>query len=289
MNEKIITFTILVTSIQHQDYSTMATTMEDQLQVTIAYIKPSLMKGASATSRKPETEVDVPDLATSYSWSDGEDSKQRKDQNQDVIISIDDSLSTETWETDDVSEGESSSHPSSPPSCSWSGLVYDLLAAAMHEEKGDSDCEQHSRRHSLSRIPSSIILLEDNLWKEGADDVTTCPSMEERLQCAEALMKSYRATTQSNEHLLDSLYQTLAETREQAQNLLADRNELVEAIDLLHKEQEDADHVTNDRRAEPKYFVRMAMTISLMLYLSGIASEYALVATVVVYLLEDVL
>lgn len=266
----------------------MATSIEDQLQVSIAYIKPSLIKGASATSRKPGMEVDVPDLAVS-SWTDGEESKQREDHKQDIITSIDQSLSVETWETYDVSEGESSSHPSSPPTCSFSGLVYDLLSAAMQEEKGDSDCEQHSRRQSLSRIPSSIILLEDNLRKEGADDVTTCPSMEERLQWSEALMKSYRATIQSNEHLLDSLYQTLGETREQAQNFLADRNELLEAINLLHKEHEDADHVTSDRRAEPKYFVKMAMTISLMLYLSGIASEYALVATVVVYLLEDVL
>jgi hypothetical protein len=266
----------------------MATPTEDQLQVSIAYIKPSLIKGASDTSRKPETEVDVPDLSATSSWSDAdeEESKRREDQKQDVIINFDDSSSVETGETGDASEGESSFHPSLPTTCSFSGSVDDdLLSEAMQEEKGESDFEQCNRRQSLSRIPSSIILLEENLRKEGADDVTTYPSMEER----EALMKSYRATIHSNEHLLDSLYQTLTETRDQAQNLLADRNELLGAIDLLHREQEEAGHVTNDRRSEPKYYVKMAMTISLMLYLSGITSEYALAATVVVYLLEDVL
>lgn len=278
----------------------MSTSMEDPLHLQLSYLMPSLVVKAEPSrktlSQKLEIdEVDVPDLLATSSWSEEEDCRKPRKSSNKVIVSIEDQ---ETLETDDVSEGESDTS-NSDWTGSFSGSVGDVLSAALHEDEeadygGEADDEAPSRRQSLSRIPSSIILLEDNLLADGpftsatAADEDHPSSIEERLQGAETLLKSYRETIQSHEHLVDSLHQTLAETREQAQNLFADRNELLQAIDLLHAENED--HSKDERiSSEPKYFVKMAMTIGLMLYLSGIASEYALVATVVVYLLEDVL
>eukprot|EP00980_Cylindrotheca_fusiformis_P004299 scaffold918_cov126-Cylindrotheca_fusiformis.AAC.78 len=271
--------------------------MDNTAQLNLSYIKPCLVDDdPPKSSGKPEMdEVDVPDLATS-SWSEEEESKRQEHKENELIISIDDTASESTGDSDELMEGEASPrHQRCDFTGSFSGSVCDILSVALHErEEGKANGEEDPTniRQSLSRIPSSIVLLDNKLLSDvsssnsSAEQEENPSSMQERLECAETLIKSFRETIHSNEHLVDSLYLTLTETREQAQNLLADRNELLQAIDLLHAEQED--HAKEERITQPKYFMKLAMTISLLLYLSGMTSEYALVATVVVHLLEDV-
>jgi hypothetical protein len=259
--------------------------MENNPAVLIPCVHPVLSSSASR---------EVPALALSSLSDENESKRQQRGKlhhSQDAVESFS-NLSVVTDETEDITIG-----PESPSSeISACGV---LLSADLGEEFCEGPYKNHKSRQSSSRIPSSIILLEKTL-PEGDKSYGTHASteidthrssnesIEERLKLAETLLESYRNAIQSNEHLVDSLYNTLLETQEQAQNLLVSRNELLKAVDTLYKEKEDVNSET-DRIANPRIYLKMAMSISLLFYILGMTSEYALVAAVLVYLLEDIM
>jgi len=267
--------------------------MENPVQA----ISVSYPHSADADRKTRESLLDVPDLASS-SFAEEDDTKRQQQQQQHIqqqqpkeLFVTTSNLSISSESEDE--EGESCRAGPLSPSSEGSACGLLLLSGDLEEESWED--ENHKPRQSLSRIPSSIVLLDhDNLKDEvdsshtaGTEDETACTqSIQERLKLAETLIKSYRNTIHSNEHLVDSLHKTLLETQEHAQNLAASRNELLQTVEMLYEERDSEDL---ERVAEPKVYLKMVMGASLFCYALGITSEYCVVAAGVVYLLEDFL
>lgn len=110
-----------------------------------------------------------------------------------------------------------------------------------------------------------------------------------RLDRAEALVVSYRAVLQSQDHLVESLEQTLSEVRDSAQDLVFDRDRLSQELDDTLDEQDDALNRILTERANKVAAPRVVVLgLSLLYYLCG-GTEYLLMLASTFCLLEDLL
>lgn len=262
------------------------------LPLNFKYVKPSLLsRGSSVNNKKTTSEDDLPDLASSSCASSDHEmrigiKKRPQAAEEKVLRSIesDDSFHMEEQQQEEKQDDQDSSsipppYPLHEEACSMS----DVLSAQQCQEPA---VDREQRLVGPHCIPTNIVLLPTDLLsdaREGDSASTSSSCLEDRLEQAESLIHSYRATIRSNEHLIESLHQTLHQTREDAMNVISRHNELEQAVEEMMREEE------NDVVTDPKVFMKMAMATSLLLYFFGITTEYPLVAAVVVFLLEGFL
>jgi hypothetical protein len=110
-----------------------------------------------------------------------------------------------------------------------------------------------------------------------------------RLERAEALVVSYRAVLQSQDHLIESLEQTLYEVRDSAQDLVAERDRLSQELDDTLDEHDDAMNRVLMERANKVAIPRIVLLgLSMLYYLCG-GTEYLLILSSTFCLLEEIL
>jgi len=126
-------------------------------------------------------------------------------------------------------------------------------------------------------IPLEVVII--------ADDEENIPSIrghivrddvERRLKNFETLILTYKDKLKSSEHLNSSLHKYLRQTQGYAENLLSERQELIEIINEMEKEE--------SRRIDQELLLKFMMCSSLAFYLLG-GSHQLLVGTVVLQLL----
>jgi conjugal transfer/entry exclusion protein len=100
--------------------------------------------------------------------------------------------------------------------------------------------------------------------------------VERRLQQFQTVISSYKNRLKSSEHLNNSLHKYLRQTQGYAENLLSERQELIDIINEMEKE--------DTRRVDQELLLKFIMCSSLFLYFFG-GSHQFLVATVVLQLI----
>ena len=130
-------------------------------------------------------------------------------------------------------------------------------------------------------IPLEVVVI--------TDDEQNIPSIrgqivredvERRLKNFETLVLTYRDKLKSSEHLNASLHKYLRQTQGYAENLLSERQELIDIINEMEKEE--------SRRIDQELLLKFMMCSSLGLYLLG-GSHQFLVGTVVLQLVYTVI
>jgi len=275
------------------------------LHLSFKYVKPSVLRRPFRYSKKTTSEDstdDVPDLASSSSIEEEpmiyrqlEESPCR---NPDAPLNSDVSsvMEEDEAETDSIPCIREEQETTPPPSSS--GIVSAVLKKEGFCDYADRE-QLQNRQTSWSCIPSNIVILQDSSSDESEDfdysefhndevDLEaqigdSCPSVttEALLNHSQELIRTYQDNIRSKDHLIESLHKTLVRTREQAMNVMSANADLEKACNLLLKERETADSIP-----DPSNFLKMAIGISLGMYLLGMTSEYPLVAAAMVYLLE---
>jgi hypothetical protein len=153
----------------------------------------------------------------------------------------------------------------------------------------ENNFDEHERdSHPAASVSSSLDKLDEAL-PEGMpseifvidEDVTTnCEDIDvhHRLRIAESLAESYRAKMQSCENLTDTLHLYLRKTQQCAEDILADRNALLNTIQEMEQE--------NNTRKDQNSLLKVIMCFSLFFYMCG-GSEMFLVFAVGLYLLSE--
>lgn len=100
--------------------------------------------------------------------------------------------------------------------------------------------------------------------------------VERRLKKFETLIVTYRSKVKSSEHLNNALHKYLRQTQGYAENLLSERQELLDVIDEMEKE--------DTRRVDQELLLKFIMASGLFLHLLG-GSHQFLVASVVLQLI----
>ena len=147
---------------------------------------------------------------------------------------------------------------------------HDTGSTAMSDEYGGSNAL------TSQTIPLEVVVI--------TDDEDHIPSIrghivkedvERRLQKFETLITSYRSKLDSSEHLNNSLHKYLRQTQNYAENLLSERQELLDIINEMEKEE--------IKKVDQDLLLKFMMCSSLFLYMFG-GSHQFLVATVVLQL-----
>ncbi|CAJ1963767.1 unnamed protein product [Cylindrotheca closterium] len=278
-----------------------------------SFTKPSLLKGPFRYSKNSKTsDDDVPDLASSSCASD-QDSNNKKSLVQPSSVAQEATLSIEKGvseqrqrpqEQDDetsqeipcIQQDENKSYNNNNNNNNNNNETSDdhwsaVLNQQQQQDEGEVITADREQRLIVPNcIPSNIVLLPDfdeSSQEDGSSEESSSSrsSLEDRLDHAQALIHSYRDTIRSNEHLIDSLHQTLTKTREEAMNVMSSHKDMEEAVQMLLEERE----ADSSMVPEPKVYLKMVMAASLMLYFFGFTTEYPLIATVMVFLLEGFL
>mmetsp|Transcript_14016 Transcript_14016/g.32593 ORF Transcript_14016/g.32593 Transcript_14016/m.32593 type:complete len:215 (+) Transcript_14016:185-829(+) len=161
------------------------------------------------------------------------------------------------------------------------------LACPVSVESGSHQTETTEQSCTMSEdwgskslthdIPLEVVII--------ADDEEIIPSIkghivrddvERRLKNFETVILTYKDKLKSSEHLNSSLHKYLRQTQGYAENLLSERQELIDII----KEMENED----SRRIDQELLLKFMMSSSLALYLLG-GSHQLLAGTVVLQLL----
>jgi len=124
-------------------------------------------------------------------------------------------------------------------------------------------------------LPREIIILDDDAL-ESADDA----DIHQRLKIAETLVRTYRAKMQSTENLTDSLHDYLRHAQTYAEDVLADREELLREIEHMQEEEQ--------ARMDRLMLFKLIMACSLCYYACG-GSPAFLIYSVGLYLVADTL
>eukprot|EP00526_Cylindrotheca_closterium_P014923 CAMPEP_0113630944 /NCGR_PEP_ID=MMETSP0017_2-20120614/16081_1 /TAXON_ID=2856 /ORGANISM="Cylindrotheca closterium" /LENGTH=274 /DNA_ID=CAMNT_0000541435 /DNA_START=47 /DNA_END=871 /DNA_ORIENTATION=+ /assembly_acc=CAM_ASM_000147 len=274
--------------------------MGKALHLNLKYVKPSLLKGPfrySTTKNKTTTsDDDVPDLASSSCASEPDHKNNKPCVPQEALLGIENcnaSAQSHLSDEQQQQEDETDSIPCIQEELSVNNTTSDPLSAVLKQQQQQEQqqegitADREQRLVVQNCIPANIVLLPDYDSEESSqDEESSKSSLEDRLQDAEALIHSYRSTIRSNENLIDALHKTLTRTREEAMNVMSSHKDLEDAVQMLLEEREEADDMA---LPEPKIFLKLAMATSLMLYLFGISTEYPLIATVMVFLMEGFL
>lgn len=129
-------------------------------------------------------------------------------------------------------------------------------------------------------IPLEVVIITDD--EENIPSIRghiVKENVERRLKKLETLISSYKDKIASSENLNSSLHKYLGQTQSYAENLLSERQELIDII--LEMERED------NRRVDQDLLLKFIMCSSLFLYLLG-GSHKFLVATVVLQLVVTI-
>jgi hypothetical protein len=127
-------------------------------------------------------------------------------------------------------------------------------------------------------IPLEVVIITDDT-EENIPSIRghiVKEDVERRLKKFETLIISYKNKLKSSEHLNNTLHKYLRQTQGYAENLLSERQELVDIINEMEKE--------DTRRVDQELLLKFIMASSLFLYLLG-GSHKFLVATVVLQLI----
>jgi DNA repair ATPase RecN len=166
------------------------------------------------------------------------------------------------------------------------------LIQTNNQDNDDDDDEDDDL--SWKDLPVVVTLINDNVHndtpqkkrqQQQKQQVTPEEALH-RLEQTEMMIETYRNTLKSNEHLIESLEQTLLETREKAQDIWVERNRLEEELEDTLDEQ-DALLVMEKNGIIPRIHTAV-LAFSLAYFLCG-GSEYVLLFVSTVYLLEDIL
>lgn len=139
-----------------------------------------------------------------------------------------------------------------------------------------SDCCGEAGSMTQS-IPLEVVIINDD--EENIPSIRghiVKEDVERRLQKFESLISSYKNKLKSSENLNTSLHKYLRQTQTYAENLLSERQELIEIIEEMERE--------DTQRVDQELILKFLMCSSLFLYLFG-GSQQFLVATVVLQLL----
>ena len=135
-------------------------------------------------------------------------------------------------------------------------------------------------RSSSQTIPLEVVVINDD--EEAIPSIRGTivkEDVERRLQQFEMLITTYKNRLKSAEHLNDSLHKYLRQTQGYAENLLSERQELIDIITDMENE--------DTQRVDQELMLKFIMCSSLFLYLFG-GSHQFLVATVVLQLVVTV-
>jgi hypothetical protein len=136
------------------------------------------------------------------------------------------------------------------------------------------DCDA-SLEFLAEGLPREIIVLDEGVLEaEGVTDV------HQRLRIAETLVMTYKAKMQSTENMADNLHEYLRQAQTYAEDVLADRDELLREIENMHEEEQS--------RMDQLMFLKVIMASSLCYYICG-GSPMILTYSVGLYLVADTL
>lgn len=149
----------------------------------------------------------------------------------------------------------------------------DTGSTAMSDEFGGS-------KSLTQTIPLEVVVItDDEEYIPSIRGHIVKEDVERRLQKFETLITSYKNKLKSSEHLNNSLHKYLRQTQNYAETLLSERQELIDIINEMEKE--------DIRRVDQELLLKFIMCSSLFLYLFG-GSHQFLVATVVLQLVVTV-
>ena len=126
-------------------------------------------------------------------------------------------------------------------------------------------------------IPLEVVIINDD-----GEDIPTIrgqivnEDVERRMQTYETVLVSYKQKVRSSESMNSSLHKYLRQTQGYAENLMSEREELLEVIQDMEKE--------DNRRIDQELLLKFIMCSSLFFYLFG-GSQHFLVASVVLQLI----
>lgn len=145
------------------------------------------------------------------------------------------------------------------------------VAAPQTGSLGDADTTEMFADQGLPR--EIVVLDEDALDTDyGTDDI------HQRLRIAQALAKSYKAQIQSTEDMTDHLHEHLKQAQNYAEDVLADRDDLLREIATLQNDEQ--------RRMDQYMFLKAAVACSVCYYLCG-GSPVVLSFSAGIYLVFD--
>lgn len=137
------------------------------------------------------------------------------------------------------------------------------------------------------RIPSEVVVITDDDFGDGDDHGALSPlqgaalnKTEQKLHMYENLLASYREKIKSSEDLTDTLHEYLRQTQGYAEDLLSQRQELVESIEEMERE--------DNQRSDLETLCLAVTFCSLVVYLSGGSHEF-LVAAVMLHVVVSVI
>ena len=142
------------------------------------------------------------------------------------------------------------------------------------------DGDDHSFDFMAEGLPREIIVLEegdDNAMETREGNVT---DVSQRLRIAETLVRTYRDKMRSTEDMTDNLHEFLIKAQTYAEDVLADRDELLREIETMHEEEQ--------LRMDKLLLLKVIMASSLCYYVCG-GSPAILTYSVGFFLLVDTL
>lgn len=182
----------------------------------------------------------------------------------------------------DGEEDEQKDHEDDDDDQSWNDVP--VVITLINDNVRNSDNETTMETTVSDGVTSSTRSLLDSSAKKDPDALQQSALL--RLERAEAMLESYRNMLKSNEHLIESLEQTLLETRESAQDLWVERNRLEQELEQTLDEQDAI--LMMEKNCTIRRIHTLVLAVSLTYYLMG-GSEYVLIFVATVYLLEDIL
>jgi len=167
------------------------------------------------------------------------------------------------------------------PKCGKEVSCLASVEAASHQtESTEQSCamsEDLWGSNSLTQnIPLEVVVITDD--EENIPSIRghiVREDVERRLKKFETLILTYKDKLDSSEHLNSSLHKYLRQTQGYAEDLLSERQELIDIINEMEKEE--------SRRIDQELLLKFMMCSSLALYLLG-GSHQFLVGTVVLQL-----
>ena len=143
------------------------------------------------------------------------------------------------------------------------------------------DGDDHSFDFIADGLPREIIVLEDEeedtAMETREGNVT---DVSQRLRIAETLVRTYRDKMRSTEDMTDNLHEFLIKAQTYAEDVLADRDELLREIETMHEEEQ--------LRMDKLLLLKVLMASSLCYYVCG-GSPALLTYSVGFFLLVDTL
>ena len=201
----------------------------------------------------------------------GTETTSFSDDGEEPDVLLDEPFSTGAFRIDDLfnslvgdDDDDQEEEADEPDSVSMAAIRTSLM-------DGDNSLE-----FLVDGLPREIIVLGEEAL-ETEEEVT---DVHQRLRIAETLVSTYRDKMNSTEAMTDNLQEYLAQAQTYAEDVLADRDELLREIETLHQEEQS--------RMDKLMFLKVIMASSLCYYLCG-GSPVILTYSVGFFLMADTL